>query len=390
MEKIFLIIGGRCYETRRILRELKEQGKKASIINPEDLLMYVEDRKHGDCLYYLKGEKPQRIYKKDVAAVIPRIGKGLEIHAKAIHHIENLGIPVTSPSEGLLIARDKMLTTLKLSKEGIVTPKTILYRKALHFDWIVEKLGGFPIIAKLLSGSRGVGVFFLSDKLSASTSLETISTLGHSLQLQSYVESSDKDTNKHDFRVIIIDGKVECCIKRYSLSGDFRSNASISKQAENHEPDEDMKNMALAAAKAIGLEKCCGVDIVKRKEDGKMFVIECNGNFGFLNAEKFSKKNVAKKVVDFAIKLAENNPIKDYSYSNLFNESKNLSIENDTDEGLPYGTFIDDFTGESEYKAKSNTSFAPKVENQPETSKSKMPVWDAYKEEMNRILKIKI
>jgi ribosomal protein S6--L-glutamate ligase len=383
MDKTFLIIGGRCYETRRLLRELKEQGKKATIINPEDLLMYVEDRKHGDCLYYLKGSKPVRIYKKDVAAVIPRIGKGLEVHAKAIHHIENLGIPVTSPSEGLLIARDKMLTTLKLSKQGIVTPKTILYRKALHFDWIVEKLGGFPIIAKLLSGSRGVGVFFLSDKLSASTSLETISTLGHSLQLQSYVESSDKDTNKHDYRVIIIDGKVECCIKRFSLSGDFRSNASISKQAENHEPDEDMKNMALAAAKAIGLEKCCGVDIVKRKEDGKMFVIECNGNFGFLNAEKFSKKNVAKKVVDFAIKLAENSP-KDTEYSHLFAENKGLSIESDTDEGLPYGTFIDDLKGEDEYKAKGKNTIVTK---EPESKKSNMPVWEAYKEEMDKQIK---
>ena len=374
MEKIFLIIGGRCYETRRLLKELKDKGKKAKIINPEDLLMYVEDRVYGDCLYYLKGEKPQRIYKKDIAVVIPRIGKGLEIHAKAIHHIENLGIPVTSPSEGLLIARDKMLTTLKLSRKGIITPKTILYRNAIQFDWIVEKLGGFPIIAKLLSGSRGVGVFFLSDRLSASTSLETISTLGHSLQLQSYVESSDKDTNKHDFRIIVIDGKVECCIKRFSLSGDFRSNASISKQAENHVPSEAMKNLALSAAAAVGLSACCGVDVVTRKEDGKMFVIECNGNFGYLNAEKFSKINVAEKIANFAIRLSEGNTTKDTDYTSKFTDG--LRIESDEDQGVPFGTFPKESSDEdqSEYQVRK-----VKTNIEPTKSESDMPQWEALK-----------
>jgi ribosomal protein S6--L-glutamate ligase len=372
MEKLFLIIGGRCYETRRLLREFKDKGKKAKIINPENLLMYIEDRSYGDCLYHLEGAKPQRIYKKDIAAVVPRIGKGLEIHAKSIQHIQNLGVPVTSPSDGLLIARDKMLSTLKLSRQGIVTPKTILYRKPLHFNWIVEKLGGFPIIAKLLSGSRGVGVFILSDKLSASTSLEAFSALGNSLQLQAYVESSDKDTNKHDFRLIVIDGKVVCCIKRFSLDGDFRSNASISKQAENYEPEKEMIDIALKAAAAVGLSNCCGVDVVRRKEDGKMFVIEVNGNFGFLNAEKFSGKNVAKEVVEYAIKLADGNTIKDSEYQMKFSDG--LRIEDDIDEGLPYGHYPVEKNDEDvqEYKK----IISAKSNEVPKTT-SKYPLFDA-------------
>ena len=346
--KKYLIIGGRCFETRRLLYELKQQGKKVRIVSPENLLMFVEDRPKGDCLYYTKNETPQRIYKKDVAVVIPRIGKGLEIHAKAIKHIQNLGIPVTSPSEGLLTARDKMLSTLKLSENGVVTPKTILYRKPLHFSWIIDKLGGLPIVAKLLSGSRGVGVFILNDKISASTALEAISPIVHSLQLQAYVESSDKDTNKHDFRIIVIGGKVVCCIKRFSLDGDFRSNASISKQAENHVPSEDMKKIALEAAAAVGLSDCCGVDVVVRKEDGKMFVIECNGNFGYLNAEKFSKKNVAKELADFAIRLADDKDSNTSANSSFFSSAKDtlmsdgLTDEDDSDSGIPFYRFNDD------------------------------------------------
>jgi ribosomal protein S6--L-glutamate ligase len=350
--KKYLIVGGKCFETRRLLYELKQKGKDVRIISPEHLLMFVEDRAKGDCLYYTKNEKPQRIYKKDVAVVIPRIGKDLEIHAKAIKHIQNLGIAVTSPSDGLLTARDKMLTTLKLSENGIVTPKTILYRKPLHFSWIVEKLGGFPIIAKLLSGSRGVGVFILSDKLSASTALETISTLGHSLQLQAYVESSDKDTNKHDFRLIVINGKVVCCIKRFSLDGDFRSNASISKQAEKHEPSEAMKKLALEAAKAVGLDDCCGVDVVTRKEDGKMFVIEVNGNFGYLNAERFSKINVAKILAEYAIKISDDTAPSSSNQSMFSsvnsNSSDGLTDEKDDDEGIPFDRYTDkDTTGDN-------------------------------------------
>jgi RimK family alpha-L-glutamate ligase len=335
MEKLYLIIGGRCYETRRLLKEFKLQNKKSRIIPPEELLMYVEDRSNGDCLYYIGGATPERIYKKDLHCVLPRIGKGLEVHAKAIKHIQNLGIPVTSESEGLLIAKDKMLTTLKLSEGKVETPKTILYRKPIHFDWIVSKLGGFPIVSKLLSGSRGVGVFILSDKISASTALETFSSLGHSLQLQAYIESSDKDTNKHDYRVIVIDNKVVCCIKRFSLSGDFRSNASISKIAENHIPSEDMKALALKAAAAVGLSSACGVDIVVRSSDEKMFVIECNGNFGFQNAEKFSGVNVAKRLVNYAIKLAKDETSQTSSTPTTNASLLALGIKDDPEDGIP-------------------------------------------------------
>ena len=355
MEKLYLIVGGRCYETRRLLKEFKLKNKKCRIIPPEDLLMYVEDRTNGDCLYYVGGDAPERIYKKDLHCVLPRIGKGLEVHAKAIKHIQNLGIPVTSESEGLLIAKDKMLTTLKLSEGKVETPKTILYRKPVHFDWIVSKLGGFPIVSKLLSGSRGVGVFILSDRLSAATALETFSSLGHSLQLQAYIESSDKDTNKHDYRVIIIDNKVVCCIKRFSLSGDFRSNASISKTAENHVPSEAMKTLALKAAAAVGLSSACGVDIVERNTDKKMFVIECNGNFGFQNAEKFSGVNVAKEIVDYAIQLAKDENTSDTKTVTQNASLSALIIKDDPDNGIPFGDFPTDDTIQNEASASATT-----------------------------------
>jgi ribosomal protein S6--L-glutamate ligase len=316
-EKTFLIVGNKCYESRRILKELKDKGKKARIIQADDLLMYITDTPFGDSLYFISSKQLELIKVNEIACIIPRIGTGLTLYSKMIKHIQNIGIPVTASYQGLLNAKDKMLSTLLLSERGIVTPKTMLYHKKINFDWIVKTLDNFPIVAKLLSGSRGIGVFILTDKLSASTSLEAFSAKGHSLILQSYIESSDKDTNKHDYRVIVINGKVECCIKRFSLNGDFRSNASISKQAENHVPSQAMIDLALNAAAAVGLSSGCGVDIVTRKTDGKMFVIECNGNFGFKNAEKFSKINVAAKIADFAILISDGNKTSDPTNGNI-------------------------------------------------------------------------
>ena len=144
----------------------------------------------------------------------------------------------------------------------------------------------------------------MTEPLSASTALDAFSSQGHSLLLQQFIETAEKDKNKHDFRAVVIDGKVVAAIRRNSIDTDFRTNASLKDNSEAAELDSEMTAIAIKAAAAVGLA-CAGVDIAKDINTGEVYVYEVNGNFDFKSTEKHSKKNVAAAIAEYALKLAK-------------------------------------------------------------------------------------
>lgn len=306
MEKKILILGIRNYANRRILNELKKKGVDARILSPANLLPFIND-KRDDRLYIQRPypHEPKRVYKNSLTAIVPRVGNDLQFYSKSVEHVnKNIGIPSTASATGLLNAQDKIRTIQLLSQNGIKTPKTIPIKKANNLDWIVDSLGGFPVVAKLIYGSQGIGVFILTEPLGASTALDAFASQGHSLLLQQFIETAEKDKQKHDFRAVVVDGKVVASIRRNSVGKDFRTNASLKEDCEGCELDDEMKDIAIRAAQAVGLT-CAGVDLARDFITGEIYCYEVNGNFNFKSTEKFSKKNVAKAIAEYAIKIGE-------------------------------------------------------------------------------------
>lgn len=299
----YVILGSINYANRRLVHEFKLKGQEATILDPVNILSFVNDKR--DDRIYIQGftETPQRLYKKNLKGIVPRIGKDLQFHAKTVEHInKNIGVPSTATATALLNAQDKFLTTQLLSQAGVKTPKTFAVKKTDNPKWIVEMLGGFPIVAKINYGSQGVGVFILTEELSASTALSTFTALGHNLILQEFVETAKDDTRKHDYRAFVVDGKVVAAIKRNSTNGDFRTNTSIQEDCEGVELDEDMKVIAIKAAEAVGLS-VAGVDLARHYESKEIYCYELNGNANWKSTERYSKKNVAKTIVEYMMTL---------------------------------------------------------------------------------------
>lgn len=307
MNKKFLIIGSKNYANRRILYEFEQKGFEATILDRKKLLPFIND-KEKDRMYVSTddSDEPTRIYKKSLSAIVPRIGKDLQFFSKSVEHLQNnIGIPTTATTDGLLNAQDKIRSIQLLSQNGIKTPKTFAIKETgSNFLWIVDKLGGFPIVAKLIYGSQGIGVFILTELLSASTALDAFTSQGHSLLLQQFIETAKDDDSKSDYRAVVVDGKVVAAIKRNSVGKDFRTNTSLKEDCEGVELDNEMKEIAIKAAKAVNLD-CAGVDLAKDYETGEIYCYEVNGNFNFKSTEKFSKKNVAKSIVEYAMKISK-------------------------------------------------------------------------------------
>jgi ribosomal protein S6--L-glutamate ligase len=300
-EEKFIILGSKNYANRRMIHEFEQLGHKAVILDPSRLLPFVNDKKR-DRMYVasVKSDQPKRLYKKSVAGIVPRIGGGLSFYAKSVEHLnKNMGIPTTATAEGLLAATDKIRTIQLLSQAGIKTPKTFAVKKVQNLKWVVEQLGGFPVVAKTITGSQGVGVFILTELLSASTGLDAFTAQGNNLLLQQFIETGE-DKEKHDFRAVVVNGEVVASIQRNSSNGDFRTNASIKENCEGVELSDEMKKIAINAAAACGLE-VAGVDLAVDINTNQIYVYEVNGNMNYKSTEKYSKKNVAKAIAQYMI-----------------------------------------------------------------------------------------
>ena len=218
-----------------------------------------------------------------------------------VEHLNgNMGIPSTSWSFGLRMASNKFLSVQAFSQARVQTMKSVFAYKPTDFGWIVEQLGGFPIVAKTLAGSQGQGVFILNDSLSASTTLGAFSKLGISLLLQQFIDSGKPAS---DIRAYVVDNRVVVAYKRFALDEDFRSNFSISKSGEKIGLTEEQKSLAVSAANAVALPGMAAIDMIVSQATGKTYVIEANGNGNLAGIEKISGENVALAIIKYAEKI---------------------------------------------------------------------------------------
>lgn len=244
--------------------------------NPDNLYLYVSESVNGyDRVYNGNSEltTPERLRVKEYDAVISRLGANLSYGATILQHLtENLGIYCAQTPDGLLLAQDKMKTIMKLSTAGVRVPLTVFAKNATHVEFIMSRLGGLPVIAKVLRGSQGQGVMICKDQEQTNTTLESF--WGHSIDimLQRFI-----DADRKDIRAIVVGGKVVVSMLRTGVK-DFRANISQGGTGYKVTLTADQEAMCVKSAQVLGLE-FAGVDLMTDK-DGKSYIIEVNGNPG--------------------------------------------------------------------------------------------------------------
>lgn len=323
----FLIIASskENYSTQRIVKEGEKRGHNITVLLPDDFYLHTSSKTSGHDRIYVKSE---RMFKKDVDVIIPRLGAGLTFGAYVVQHwAKNVGIPTTSSAEGLRVASNKWLTTQVLSKAGLQVPKTTIMKNPEDFGFLVQSVGGLPCVAKLINGSQGKGVFILETEIGGSTALQTFANSNISVLLQQYIETAKEKEKKSDLRIWVVNGKVVSAFKRFSLHKDFRSNYSISKHGEKVKLTEKEKALAVQAAQALDLG-CAGVDIMRDvNNDNKPYIIEINGNASLKGIETVTGDNIALEVIKYA----------EYLGSTKAKTKKELSRIGDTNEYLFLG-----------------------------------------------------
>jgi ribosomal protein S6--L-glutamate ligase len=248
----------------------EKRGHTMTVINPDDLYLYVSDKIGYDRVY----AKEDRLKIKEIDAVIPRIGQNLIPHGIAVvrHFSLCLGIYSVSSANGLRAASDKFECAQILSYAKIRQPKTVIASEPENPAFLIEKVGGLPAVAKLVRGSQGKGVMILESTLAANTALESLYKLKAEVLLQEYLKGESKD-----IRAIVVGDKVVSAMERTANKGDFRANLSKGGSGKKIDLTDEEKDMAVKAAKALELD-FAGVDIMRANDTS--YVIEVNGNPG--------------------------------------------------------------------------------------------------------------
>jgi len=286
------------FSTRALFRAAQSRGHRVRVFD------------YMTCDILLDGDKPSLIYGAEeipeMDAFIPRIGSSFTFHGvSVVRQLERMGVTAAVSSESITRSRDKLMCSQFLINEGIGVPKTYYSNNADDPKFIMDIMGGAPVIIKLLEGTHGVGVVLAENHKTAETIIETFSKTGQKFVVQEFI----KEAGGADIRAFVVDGEIIASMRRSAMEGEFRSNLHRGGNAAVYQMSEEEKATALKACEILGL-KIAGVDMLQ--SDRGPLILEVNASPGLEGITTSTRIDVAGKIIDYVEKThaAKSSPSK--------------------------------------------------------------------------------
>ncbi len=242
-----------------------------------------------DDLSFMLGRKDPELQDMDIA-LLRCVSYFKSLHFSS--YLKGVEIPSVSSFRTLQIAGNKLFTSVELVKNGIKTPLTVLslsYQSALNS---LNKVG-YPAVLKPVVGSWGRLVSLIGDKYSAEAILEDrqyMYPLYQIYYIQEYVKKPGRD-----IRLTVIGGEVASAIYRISPPDEWKTNIAIGGKSEKAKITEELSEIALKAAKAVGGE-FVGIDAMESPTEGYL-VHEVNHTPEFRGSMEATGLNIPEKVL---------------------------------------------------------------------------------------------
>jgi gamma-F420-2:alpha-L-glutamate ligase len=289
MKKIWILTYGTSenFESNKLLAAAKHNGLEAELLQPKYFDIIVNKSSSKSIRY-----NSQRIDMPNL--VLTRTGSATNYFTAALYRqIEKFNIPVINTADSILTVKDKLLTSQVLAKSNLPTPKTMLMNFPVDCD-LVESEIGFPCVVKLVSGSKGKGIYLCQSKKFFNELMELIDNLKSrkSMIIQEYMDHAVGS----DLRVWVIGGKTVVAMKRTAPEGDFRANISSGGTGEPFEITEEIDFLARETARVMGLD-IAGVDLLFDHDGFK--ICEANSSPGFEGIDQYCGTDMAQRIIDY-------------------------------------------------------------------------------------------
>ena len=277
----------RSYSTQRLKAATIERGHQVRVLNT---LRFAID---------LSGDEPDLQYRgkplSHYDAVLPRIGASITFFGLAVvRQFEQMDVYTPNTSNGIANSRDKLRSIQILSRHDIRIPATTFVRDRADVLQAIERVGGAPVVIKLLEGTQGIGVILAPDTKVAEAVIETLQSTRQNVLIQRFIAES----GGRDIRALVVGDRVVAAMRRRAQEGEFRSNVHRGGSTEIVELDRDFERVAVQSAQIMGL-RVAGVDMLE-SESGPL-VLEVNSSPGLEGIETATGLDVAGAIVDYML-----------------------------------------------------------------------------------------
>jgi ribosomal protein S6--L-glutamate ligase len=285
MKIAILSRGPRLYSTRRLKQACEQRGHTARVL--DTLQFTIDTEQESPDLYYKN--RPLSSYD----AVIPRIGASITFFGMAVvRQFEQMGVFSVNSSQAIGVSRDKLRSIQILSRHRIGIPQTVMVHQPDAIEPAVERMGGPPVVIKLVEGTQGKGVILADTTGVAKSVIEILQEAAHqNVLIQQFV----KESKGRDIRAFVVGNRVVASMRRVAQGDEFRSNVHRGGRTEAIQIEPEYERTALYAAQIMGL-RVAGVDMLEGR-DGPM-LMEVNSSPGLEGIEGATGVDVAGAVVE--------------------------------------------------------------------------------------------
>ena len=141
----------KCYSTRRLREAAEQRGHQVKVLNT--LKFAIDLRQGAPDLFF------RQKHLSHYDAVLPRIGASITYFGTAVvRQFEQMDVFCANSSAGITNSRDKLRSLQILSRHQIGIPETTFVRDKKDILPAIERVGGAPVVIKLLEGTQGIGV----------------------------------------------------------------------------------------------------------------------------------------------------------------------------------------------------------------------------------------
>ncbi|WP_372864492.1 RimK family alpha-L-glutamate ligase, partial [Spongiibacter sp.] len=285
MKLAILSCGPKSYSTMRLKEAALQRGHDVKVLNT---LKFAIDLQRGvpDLYYHQKSLS-------EYDAVLPRIGASITYYGTAVvRQFQEMDVFCANTAHGITNSRDKLRSLQILSRHHIGIPRTTFVRDKNDVLPAIKRVGGAPVVIKLIEGTQGIGVLLAESEKSAEAIIELLQSQKQNVLIQKFVaESKGKD-----IRAFVVGDRVVAAMRRVAQGQEFRSNVHRGGIAEAVELPEEYVQTAIRATQILGLQ-VAGVDMLEGK-DGPQ-IMEVNSSPGLEGIEKCTGLDIAGAVIEY-------------------------------------------------------------------------------------------
>jgi ribosomal protein S6--L-glutamate ligase len=273
------------YSTRRLKTAALERGHKVKVLNT---LRFAID---------LAGDEPDLQFRgkalSEYDAILPRIGASITFFGMAVvRQFEQMDVYTPITAAGIANSRDKLRAIQILSRHDVGIPATTFVRDRKDVLPAIERVGGAPVVIKLLEGTQGIGVILAPSIKVAEAVIETLQSTRQNVLIQRFVAES----RGQDVRALVVGDRVVAAMRRKAQGDEFRSNVHRGGTIEAVKLDEEAQRVAVQSAQIMGL-RVAGVDMLE--SDHGPLVMEVNSSPGLEGIETATDLDVAGAIIDY-------------------------------------------------------------------------------------------